>query len=92
MIPNLDPELEAAANEELAAACTLSWRELSKVAPWGDSWEGFGPGGSPVHFERNYIWLEREGGDILCEVRVYRGLTRYDNGALVSRLIAKPAA
>ena len=90
MIPPYDPELEAAADDELATACTLSWRELAKVTPWGDSWEGFGPHGSPVHFERNYIWQEEPGGDILCEVRVYRGQTRYDRGALASRVIAKP--
>ena len=71
MISPPDPELEAAAAEELGAACTMSWRELAKVTPWGDSWEGFGPMGSPVHFERNYIWLENPGGDILCEVRVW---------------------
>ena len=46
--------------------------------------------GGPVHFERNYIWQEAEGGDILCEVRVYRGPSRYDRGAVVSRLIPKP--
>ncbi len=91
MIPNPDPELEAAANEELSAACTLSWKQLAGVMPWGDSWEGFGPMGGPVHFERNYLWASEEGGDILCEVRVYRGVSRYDHGATASRVISKPA-
>jgi hypothetical protein len=90
LISNPDPELQEAAEDELMAACSMSWRELAKVTPWGDDWEGFGPAGSPVHFERNYIWQEREGGDILCEVRVYRGPSRYDRGAVVSRLIPKP--
>lgn len=90
LIPHLDPELEAAANEELEAACTLSWRELAKVVPWGDSWEGFGPMGGAVHFERNYLWVGEPGGDLLCEVRVYRGQSRYDRGAVVSRVLKKP--
>lgn len=90
MIPPLDPELQTAAEEELHTACSLSWKQLAKVMPWGDSWEGFGPAGSPVHFERNYIWLDEQGGDILCEVRVYRGQSRYDRGAVVSRVIARP--
>ncbi|MDB5454061.1 MAG: hypothetical protein JWO33_2639 [Caulobacteraceae bacterium] len=92
LIKTPDPELEAAAEDELQTACSLSWRELARVTPWGDDWEGFGPAGSPVHFERNYIWLDREGGDILCEVRVYRGQTRYDHGALATRVIARAGA
>ena len=90
LIKPTDPELQAAAEDELQTACSLSWRELSRVTPWGDDWDGFGPAGSPVRFERNYIWLEHEGGDILCEVRVYRGQTRYDHGALATRVIARP--
>jgi len=91
LIPDPDPELAAAAEEELTAACTMSWRELAKVAPWGDSWEGFGPMGGPVQFERNYLWQDEPGGDLLCEVRVYRGPSRYDRGAIASRIIRKPA-
>lgn len=90
MIAPPDPELEIAAQEELNTACSMTWAQLSRVTPWGDSWEGFGPHGSPVQFERNYIWVDKEGGDILCEVRVYRGPSRYDRGAVASRLIAKP--
>ncbi len=86
-----DPELQAAAEEELAAATRLSWRELSALTPWGDSYEGFGPAGGPVVFERNYIWREDPGGDILCEVTVYRGLSRYDKGVRLGQLIPKPA-
>lgn len=89
MIPPNDPELQMAADDELAMACSMSWGELSRVTPWGDTWEGFGPAGSPVHFERNYIWLDQEGGDILCEVRVFRGQTRYDQGALASQVIVR---
>lgn len=91
MIPRQDPELQAAAEDELNTACSMSWRQLRDVTPWGDTWEGFGPAGSPVHFERSYIWADQPGGDILCEVRVYRGQTRYDHGSIASRLIRKPA-
>lgn len=90
LIDEPDPELAAAAQDELQTACSMSWRELSRVTPWGDDWEGFGPNGTPVFFERNYIWQNGEGGDILCEVRVYRGQTRYDRGAVASRVIPKP--
>jgi hypothetical protein len=89
VIPNNDPELKAAADEELHTACSMSWAQLARVMPWGDTWEGFGPHGGAVHFERNYLWLDEEGGDILCEVRVYRGQTRYDQGAVASRIIEK---
>jgi hypothetical protein len=85
-----DPELEAAADEELAAATTLSWRELSKLVPWGDTYEGFGPAGGPLEFERGYIWAGEPGGDILCEVVAFRGPSRYDNGVRRSRVIKKP--
>lgn len=63
-------ELKALAEEELGAARSLSWKELSRVAPWGDTYNGFSPSGQEVEFERNYIWAEAEGGDILCEVTV----------------------
>lgn len=92
MIPSIDPELKAAAEEELHTACSLSWSQLARVMPWGDTWEGFGPHGSPVLFERNYLWVGQEGGDILCEVRVYRGQTRYDHGAVASAIIEKTRA
>jgi hypothetical protein len=86
-----DPELEAAAEEELAAATTLTWRALAKLVPWGDTYEGFGPVGGALHFERGYIWLDAPGGDILCEVTAFRGASRYDRGVRRSRIISKPA-
>ncbi|HEX4097673.1 MAG TPA: hypothetical protein VHX64_13165 [Caulobacteraceae bacterium] len=85
-----DPELQAAAEEELAAAATLSWAALAKLAPWGDTYEGFGPAGGALEFERSYIWRDQAGGDILCEVVAYRGPSRYDKGVRASRVIAKP--
>ncbi len=87
---DIDPELRAAAEEELAQALSLSWAALSKLVPWGDAHEGFGPGGGALEFERSYIWADQPGGDILCEVTAYRGPSRYDRGARASRVIAKP--
>jgi hypothetical protein len=88
--PAIDPELEAAAEEELAAATTLTWRALSGLIPWGDTSEGFGPAGGPLEFERSYIWKDAPGGDILCEVTAFRGPSRYDRGVRRSRVIGKP--
>jgi hypothetical protein len=85
-----DPELEAAAAEELAQAVRLTWRELARLVPYGDTYEGFGPAGGALEFERGYIWRDVEGGDILCEVTAFRGASRYDRGARVSQVIAKP--
>ena len=86
-----DPELQAAAEEELAAACTLKWAELAKLIPWGDTYEGFGPAGGTLIFERGYLWKGEGGGDILCEVVAYRGASRYEAGVRLSRVIGKPA-
>jgi len=85
-----DPDLQAFAEDELSRALTLSWRDLSKITPWGDTFEGLSPAGREVQVERNYIWAADEGGDILCEVAVFGGPSRYDQGARVSRLIKKP--
>jgi hypothetical protein len=87
--PN-DPELAAAAEEELKHALTLTWAALAKLVPWGDSYEGFGPDGGALTFERSYIWRGAAGGDILCEVTAYRGPASFEAGARASRVIAKP--
>ena len=76
-----DPDLEMAADEELARALDLSWAELARVTPWGDTYEGFSPGGRAVLMERNYLWAEAEGGDILCEVSVFSNAVLYDQAA-----------
>ena len=85
-----DPDLMAFAEDELTRALTLSWRDLSKITPWGDTFDGLSPAGREVQVERNYLWAADEGGDILCEVAVFGGPSRYDQGARVSRLIKKP--
>ncbi len=85
-----DPDLLAFAEDELTRAVTLSWRDLSKITPWGDTFDGLSPAGREVQVERNYLWAAEEGGDILCEVAVFGGPSRYDQGARVSRLIKKP--
>lgn len=86
---NTDPDLMAMAEDELARALGLSWRALAGVTPWGDSLEGVSPGGRNVTVERAYIWRGEKGGDILCEVTVFGGESRFDAGAKVSAVIAR---
>lgn len=69
---NAEEALHLAAEEELALARCLSWRELRDHIPYGDAYEGFDPSGGTVEFERAYLWKSHEGGDILCEVTVRR--------------------
>ena len=51
------------------------------------------PGGWE-HFTKQdaegYVIADQPGGDILCEVVVYAGETRYDHGARVTAVIGKP--
>jgi hypothetical protein len=82
-------DLTEMAKDELARALTLSWRELSRVVPWGDAFEGFSPSGRNVTVERSYLWAEDVGGDILCEVNVYGGPSRWEHGARVSARIRR---
>ena len=78
------------ADEEMERALTLSWQALAKHIPWGDTYEGVGLGGRHVNFERNYVWAEGPGGDILCEVTVFANQPLYDHGARRQARIAKP--
>jgi hypothetical protein len=84
------PDLEDTAAEELDRALDLSWSQLAKITPWGDTYVGISTSGREVEIARNYIWAEAPGGDILVEVAVYAGETRYDDGAKVSRIIRRP--
>jgi hypothetical protein len=77
------------AEDELARACSLSWRELSKVTPWGDTFDGVSPAGRNVQVERSYLWADQPGGDVLCEVRVYANAALYDAGEAVSRRVRR---
>jgi hypothetical protein len=85
-----DPDLVEMAQDELERACALSWADLAPITPWGDEFEGVSPAGADVLAARSYLWAEREGGDILCEVTVYRGASRHHHGAHVSRIIPRP--
>lgn len=82
-------DLEDMANDELGRACTLAWKDLAPIVPWGDSYEGVSPAGGGVTVERAYIWAEGPGGDIVAEVVVYRGPSRYDHGSRASRVISR---
>ena len=86
-----DADLEAAVEEEIARACDLSWGQLARVTPWGDSYEGITPGGRTATYERGYLWAEGEGGDVLVEVAVYVHPELQDHAARRTRLIRRPA-
>ena len=84
-------DLEAAAEEEIERACELTWSQLAKVAPWGDSYQGITPGGRSATYERGYLWAEGEGSDVLVEVQVYVHPELQDHAARRQRLIRRPA-
>ncbi|WP_298161186.1 hypothetical protein [Brevundimonas sp.] len=63
-------ELTQMAHEELNAACALTWPELRRITPWGDSFEGFAPSGRTVEIERRYLWALEPEGAIIVEVEV----------------------
>ena len=87
-----DPDLMAFAEDELSRALTLSWRELAKVTPWGDTFEGFTPAGREVCFERTYLWDDEPGlSDIRVEVTVYEE-NAYEKGVRVTRSIPRSLA
>lgn len=84
-----DPDLAEMAEDELRRALTLSWRDLSPITPWGDTYEGVSPAGRFVKVERSYIWSVAEGGDILCEVTVFSNDVLYDRGAKARAVIIR---
>jgi hypothetical protein len=86
----LKDDLAAMAADELERAMTLRWRELAPILPWGDAYDGFSPAGRQVTVERSYLWAEAPGGDILCEVVVYGGQSRWDEGARAGGVIRQP--
>lgn len=63
-------ELTVMAQEELDAACALTWPELKRITPWGDSFEGFAPSGRTVEVARRYLWAHEPAGAIVVEVEV----------------------
>ena len=84
-----DEDLAEMARDELARALTLSWRDLERVVPWGDTYDGVSPSGRFVKVERSYIWADGEGGDILCEVAVFPNEVLYDGAARESVVIPR---
>ncbi|MGH6956600.1 MAG: hypothetical protein ACREEW_08060 [Caulobacteraceae bacterium] len=88
-VTELDEDLAAMARDELERALTLSWPELAPIAPWGDAYDGFSPAGRQVTVERSYLWADGPGGDILCEVVVYGGPSRWEEGARATGVIAR---
>ncbi|MBS0410660.1 MAG: hypothetical protein JSR86_12150 [Proteobacteria bacterium] len=86
---DLEADLAAMAEDELERAASLSWSELAPIMPWGDSFDGFTPAGRNVTVERHYLWAEKPGGDILCEINVFGGQSRFDEGVRLSLTIPK---
>ena len=89
MSGEVDHDLADMAQDELTRALSLAWRDLAKIIPWGDNFEGISPAGRDVIVERAYLWQAAPGGDILCEVTVYGGPSRFDQGAKASAVIAR---
>jgi hypothetical protein len=83
-------DLEAFAEDELQRALSLSWRNLAPIVPWGDTFEGVSAANLSVQVERNYIWADKEKGDILVEVAVYLDPAHYQYAARRSARIARP--
>lgn len=83
-----DEELAALVEEELDQALAMSWTEVSRVTPWGDSYVGFTASGAEVEIERNYLW-EGEGEAIRVEVSV-RPVGARTAEAVASVTIPKP--
>ena len=85
---SFEEDLRTAAEEELERACTLGWRQLAALTPWGDTFEGFTPLGRTVCFERSYLWEAGQGGDIRVEVNVYEPRS-FEEGVRLTRSIRR---
>lgn len=83
-----DADLADAARDEMERACTLAWRQLRELTPWGDTFQGFTPTGREVCFERSYLWETTPGGDIRVEVHVYEP-EDYEAGVRLTRCIKR---
>ena len=83
-----EEDLEAAAEDEIERACTLGWRELARLTPWGDTFEGFTPAGREVCFERSYLWESSPQGDIRVELTVFEPQA-YEQGVRLTRTIRR---
>jgi hypothetical protein len=83
-----EADLDDAARDELDRACTLGWRQLAAHTPWGDTFEGFTPGGREVCFERSYLWEREAQGDIRVELTVYER-EAYEQGVRLTRTIPR---
>lgn len=83
-----DADLADAARDEMERACTLAWRQLRELTPWGDTFQGFTPAGREVCFERSYLWEGAPGGDIRVEVHVYEP-EDYEAGVRLTRSIKR---
>jgi hypothetical protein len=82
-------DLEAFAEDELHRALSLTWRDLAPIVPWGDTYDGVSASNLSVKVERNYLWADKEGGDILAEVAVFLDEAHHAYAARRSARIAR---
>jgi hypothetical protein len=87
-VTGLKEDLTAAAEDEIERACTLGWRQLVRLTPWGDTFEGFSPAGRAVCFERSYLWESSPQGDIRVELTVFQPQA-YEQGVRLTRAIKR---
>lgn len=87
-------ELSDMALEELEAACALSWAEISRITPWGDSFSGFTSSGRTVEVERRYLWAHDPEGAVAVEVEVRDAAARegVEVRAVVTQISNDPAS
>lgn len=90
MIDSPENELSAMAIEELDSACGLTWAELTRITPWGDSYTGFAPSGREVEIERRYLWAHDPEGAVAVEVEVRDPLAQ--EGAEARAVLFAPEA
>ena len=65
-----EAELRGLAEDEMGLARRMSWHELKRVTPWGDTYTGFAANGASIEIERNYLWRDESKTAILIEVRL----------------------
>ena len=61
-------ELTLMAEDEMDLARRMSWRELTRVTPWSDTYIAASAAGPEVEIERNYVWVDDSKSAIRVEV------------------------
>lgn len=61
-------ELTAMAEDEMDLARRLSWKELTRVTPWSDTYIGISGAGLEVELQRTYLWVDDTKSAIRVEI------------------------